>query len=128
MKHLISLVIKFTMTVLVLEVVLLLLSDASFAQIIYLSLVVTIVSYILGDLIILPLTNNLIASVADVAITVLTVLLFNDVVLAQEIFFSSALVAAIILAAGEWIFHKYLSAVVLPERDRVPDNIDELRR
>ena len=118
------------MTAIIMTVVLILLTDISLGEVIYLSVVQTIAAYLIGDLLILPMTNNLIATGADVVIAVLTILLFNDLVLERQIYFGNALVAAVILAAGEWIFHKYLHAAVLPERNRekVPENIDELRR
>jgi hypothetical protein len=126
MKHLISLVIKYLMVAVVLGVVLTMLTTADLGDVLYLSVIVTLISYIVGDLVILPLTNNFVATIADAGISILTILLFNNAVLGENIYFGTALIASLVLAVGEWFFHKYVSAAVLPGRDR--ELTDDLRR
>lgn len=129
MKHFISLVFKFLLVSIVLAVVLMLLTPVDLIDVLYISLVLTIVSYIIGDLIILPMTNNFIATVTDAVIGVITIMLFNYAIIKENIYFSAALIASIVLAAGEWFFHKYVSIAVISDRNENDDlSRDEMRR
>ena len=114
MKHIMALVIKFAMTAIALEVVLGYLTDLSVIDILYVSLAVTLLAYIIGDLFILDKTNNTIATIADAGLALLTMWAFNWIIPDADISFTDALIASAVLAGGEWIYHKYVRRAVFP--------------
>jgi hypothetical protein len=113
MKHVYALLIKFIMVAAILEIMLLLFSDLTFGDILWLSVVVTIVAYVLGDLFILSISNNTIATIADIGLTLVTILVFNLFWVGRGVSFLSALVTSAVLGLGEIFFHKYISNKVL---------------
>lgn len=116
-KHVIALLIKFVMTTIVLEIVLSMSTNLTFTSILYISAAVTILAYIVGDLLILRATSNTVATVADVGLALVTIYMFNSLWNTRQISFADALVAAVVIGAGEWFFHKYVSNNVLREID-----------
>ena len=118
MKHITALIIKFVMIAIVLEIILGISTNLTYTQILYVSLTVTAISYILGDLIILPASNNTVATIADAGIALLTIYMFNYFWTYAWISPGTALFAAVILGAGEWFFHKYVEDKVLPNHRR----------
>lgn len=118
MKHVMALIIKYVMIALVLAVVLSWLTDLTFSEILYIAGAVTILAYIIGDLLILPATNNTIATIADVGLALLTIYMFNYLWDNREISFTDSLIAAAVIGVGEWFFHKYVATNVLPNRSR----------
>lgn len=118
MKHISALLIKFVMCVVVLEIVLRLITNLTFTEILYISAAVTIIAYIIGDLLILRVSNT-VATVADIGLSLVTIYAFNFIWNTREISFSDALIAAVALGVGEWFFHKYVASNVFPERHDV---------
>lgn len=118
MKHVTALLIKFVMVALILEIVLVAMTDLTFVDVLYISLAVTIIAYILGDLIILAMSNNTVTTIADAVIAFLTIYLFNYMWTNRHITFTSALVAAVVLGIGEWVYHKYIASSVFPEEKK----------
>lgn len=118
MKHVTALFVKFVMVALVLEIVLNMLTDLTFTNILYISLAVTVLAYIIGDLLILPASNNTVATVADAVLALFTVYMFNFLWNTREISFFDALIAAAVLGVGEWFFHKYVANKVFPDRQK----------
>ncbi|MHB9094725.1 MAG: DUF2512 family protein [Eubacteriales bacterium] len=114
MKHVLALIIKFAIVAAVLEAVLHYLSNLSVLNTLYVALAVTIIAYLIGDLIILPRTNNTIATIADAMIALLTILAFNYIIPNARISFANALITCAVLAVGEWIYHKYVRGAVFP--------------
>lgn len=108
LKHLSALIVKYVMTAVILEIALLLLSDAGFGSILLISLIVTAISYIIGDMIILPATNNIIATIADMGLAAVTIYLCNFIWNNRIIPFLSALVSGVVLGVGEYFFHKII--------------------
>lgn len=118
MKHIPALLIKFIMTAVVLEIVLLLMSGITFGRILWISLVITVILYIIGDMVILPATNNMIATLADMGMALIIIYMFNFFWNRNDISFLSALISGIVLGGGEWVFHK------LVDRSVDDDNMD----
>jgi fucose 4-O-acetylase-like acetyltransferase len=117
LKHVPALLIKFIMLAVVLEIVLLLLTSLTFGSILWIALVLTAVAYIVGDMIILPATNNIVATIADFIIALFLIYLFNFFWNTNRISFLSAVAAAAVIGVGEWFFHKMI--------DRKVDNHEE---
>ncbi|MFB5660260.1 DUF2512 family protein [Alteribacillus sp. HJP-4] len=84
-----------------------------------LALLMVLISYVAaGDIFILKLTNNIVAIAADLVLTLLMVLVVSIPILDTAVPFPIALVAAILITAGEWFFHKYMKRNVHPELDQ----------
>jgi hypothetical protein len=114
------------MTALVLEIVLLLMSGLTFGRILWVALVVTGISYILGDLVILPATNNAIATVADIGLSIVTIYMFNFFWNRNDIPFISAVVGGVALGVGEILFHMFLKSTADDDDDHMDnDHIDQ---
>lgn len=116
MKHVVALIIKFIMIAVILEIILMFGSTLNFNEILAISLTVTVIAYIIGDLIILSMTNNTVATICDGILAFVVIYLFNYVYSYKYIPVSSTLVAAVVLGIGEWFFHKYMAHKVFPER------------
>lgn len=117
MKHLTAILIKFVIIAVVLEIVLNLLTNLSFGDILLVSLIVTAVAYLVGDLLILPQTNNTIATLVDFALSWATIYAFNYFYPAMDISVTDAFIASAVIAIGEWMFHKYMASNTLRPKE-----------
>ena len=129
MEHVKALLIKFVMIAVILGIVLTGIYDGEFGDTLLISIILTIVAYILGDLLVFRKTGddhernadhvkrNTIATISDAILTFLVVWLMG-----RELFtndgdvLQAAFLSAIIIAAGEWFFHKYLDNQVFDEK------------
>jgi hypothetical protein len=118
MKHITALLIKFLMTAVLLSIVLGIMTDLSFGNILYLSVAVTVIAYVIGDLLILSVANNTVTTLADLIIVFFTVYLYNILLDADQISVWDAIASAIVIGAGEWFFHKY-AARRIHEKDSI---------
>ena len=114
MRHVGALLLKFIITAVVLELILLNLTALSFGSILVIALTVTVLAYLIGDMAILPRSNNTVSTIADIGLSFVTILLFNYIFPGAAISFFDALIASIGIGVGEWIFHKFVSRSVLP--------------
>lgn len=118
MKHVYAFIVKYLMVAVLLEVLMYLLTNLSFKEILVVALAVTVVSYLIGDLLILAVSSNFVATLADAVLALLTIYVFNYVAGYGTIDFIDALVCALVLAVGEWIFHRYMVRNIYPDRNR----------
>ncbi|MBE6066579.1 MAG: DUF2512 family protein [Clostridium lundense] len=116
MKHVIALIIKFIMIAAVLEIILSMLTNFNFVRILYISLIVTLSAYIVGDLLILSATNNTIATIADVGLAAFVLYMFNFFWIPRQISLLDALICAAVIGIGEWFFHHYIKNNVFPNQ------------
>lgn len=116
MKHISALLIKFIMVAVVLELIFSMMTNLTLGNIIIISAAVTVLSYVIGDLLILPATNNSVATFADAGLSLFTVYMFNFLWNTREISFIDSLIAASVLGLGEWFFHKYVANNVFSKR------------
>lgn len=114
MKHVYALLIKFIMVAVVLEIILGVMTDLAFTEILYVSVAVTVLAYVIGDLLILAASNNTVATLADAGLALFIIYMFNYIWPARTISFTDALVAAVVIGVGEWFFHKYVAKNVFP--------------
>jgi hypothetical protein len=110
MKHVSAILIKYVMVTVVLSIILLYATNLTFSNILMISAVITVAAYLIGDLGILPATNNTFATIADAGLSLVVLLLFNWVYPWADISFFDALLAAVGLAVGEWVFHKIIAS------------------
>ncbi|RLL43580.1 DUF2512 family protein [Oceanobacillus piezotolerans] len=109
-KHAKALAIKGVMTLIVLYLVLGLSYGMSFGNVLLVTLVLGLVSYGLGDLYILPKSSNVTATLADFGMVFLIIWLLGMAVtdLSLGTISQQALISALVMAAGEFIFHIYI--------------------
>ncbi|MHC1684542.1 MAG: DUF2512 family protein [Clostridiaceae bacterium] len=116
MKHVWALISKFILVAIILSLILSSMTDLSLTEILSISLAVTVLAYIVGDLIILPISNNTIATIADAVLSLVVIYSYNYIYTDRVISFNTAVTAAVVLGVGEWFFHKYMANKVLPNR------------
>ena len=118
MKYIEALLIKFAMIFSVLFVILGLAFGVELYEIFIISLIITAVGFV-GDLIIYPKTSNKIATGGDFVIVFLAVWLLGLWLIATPDFslIMAALFSALLIAAGEWFFHIYLTKRVWEQKE-----------
>ena len=125
MNHVKALVIKFLMIAVVLLIILTLFFDVPFMDTIWISLALTIIAYLLGDLMIFRKAGdrsdqnkrNAIATVSDIVVAFLVIWLLGDALVGNNVdIITPAIISAIVIGGGEWFFHKYLDSSVFPEK------------
>lgn len=120
MKYLGSLFMKFLMVMIVLWIVLGLFG-MPFVNILFLSVLLTGISFI-GDMIILPRYGNTAATIVDFGIAFFVVLLGSTYLYGGPIRIGmAAFIAAIVIAVGEIMFHKYLQKFFFHEEEPMRD-------
>lgn len=110
-----ALVIKFSMIVAVFSIVL---GYYGFTvwNIITASVLVTGVSYIIGDLYILPRFGNVTATIADVGIAFIVLWFIGAYLFGQpDNLVTASFIAAVVIGIGEILFHRYMQHEVLDE-------------
>ncbi|MFC3212028.1 DUF2512 family protein [Planomicrobium okeanokoites] len=118
MKYIEALLIKFAMIFSVLFVILGLAFGVELYEIFIISLIITAVGFV-GDLIIYPKTSNKIATAGDFVLVFLAVWLLGLWLIANPDFslIMAALFSALLIAAGEWFFHIYLTKRVWEQKE-----------
>lgn len=113
MKHMTALVIKFVIVTVVSELILGIFTNLSIGEILLVSLTITVITYIIGDLLILSVFNNTVAAVGDAALCWLIIYLSNYVWPIRSVSLLSALSAAVIIGIGEIFLHMYIEENIL---------------
>lgn len=113
MEHVRALIIKVLMIGVITMLILSLFRGIRPLDSIYIAIVITLVAYVLGDLLILPAYGNLAASVSDGVIAFLITWLTPFVATNIPVTVGSALGVGVLVGLGEWFFHKYVAREVL---------------
>ena len=129
MDHIKALVIKFVMIALVLGIVVSGIYDGEFEDTLLISLVLTVLAYVIGDLMIFRkagddhdrnsdhVKRSTIATISDFVLSFLVIWLMGKALFTDDSdVLAAALISSIIIAAGEWFFHKYLDRRVFDEK------------
>ncbi len=116
MKHVKAMAIKFVSSLVLLSLILGLLYDMSFGNIFLITLVLGVAAYLIGDLLILPRTNNTIATIADFGLAFLIIWLMSESLTYGDNHFSMSLIAALGVALFEYMFHKYVANNVIKDK------------
>lgn len=124
MKHLRSLLIKFVLILAMTSVVFGFLYGVSFGDILTISLLLTMGAYLLGDMFILPAYGNTVATLADFGLAYFGSWLIGAMIIEQPIRIGVAsFISAILIAAGEVFFHRYLMRNVLTETEQMKNRV-----
>lgn len=122
MKHVRAMVLKFILVTGALFLTLGLIYGVSFAYILFFSAVITGISYYVGDMFILPKSNNTIATLADFGLCYLKVAFMLYTFVPGLPIWTASLFAAAAIAVGEFFFHKYMEVNVLGEGETAAEN------
>ncbi len=118
MKHILAIVLKFIIISVILEIALILLTTLGFWDILMISAFVTAAAYIIGDILILRVSSNSVATFADIVLTFSALYLFNYWFGSGTISVSDALISSVIVGVGEWFFHMFMAKVVFTEPEK----------
>lgn len=117
MSHTRAMIIKLISTFVLLYIILGLIFDLSIGNVLLITLVVGIAAYLIGDLMILPRTNNTTATIADFGLAFLIIWALCEAVTLNDQTMYPSLIAAIGVALFEFFFHKYLARNMNETRD-----------
>ncbi|MEK4031164.1 MULTISPECIES: DUF2512 family protein [Bacillaceae] len=121
-KHLTALLMKFVALTAILYIALGVIMDTPITDILIMGLVLTVVSYILGDLMILPAAGNSIAVFSDIVLAAVLLWIMGNAMDNSAGAFVNALAVAFFLGIGEWFFHNYMQEKVLETRLKDPEH------
>lgn len=121
-KHVKALLIKFIASFALLYIILGLVYEMTFGEVLLLSAALGIAAYVIGDMLILPRTNNTVATIADFILSGLIIYLFADGMTAADNVFTITLIATIAVSLFEIFFHRYLENNVLSADNNNPSN------
>lgn len=114
MKHIGPLFIKFLMSLAVTTIILGLIYNVTFGDILFISILLTGISYFLGDLFILPRYGNTVATIADFGVTFIATWLLGIMVIERIIPLGIAsFFVALFISLGEILFHRYMESSIL---------------
>jgi hypothetical protein len=118
MKHVRAFAIKFISTLVLLYIILGVFNDVAFRNVFLISLVVSVAAYLIGDMFILPRTNNTIATLADFGLAFAIIWLMSENLTYGDSMLGEAFTSALALGVFEMMFHRYLANNILPDHDR----------
>lgn len=98
-----------------LYVILGLMYDMSFSNVFLISLVLGLASYVIGDLFLLPKTNNTIATLADFGLAFMIIWILGESLTYGESLLLASLISAAGVAVFEYFFHKYVAVIALED-------------
>lgn len=125
MEHVKALIIKFIMITAILWFVLGLFYGVDFGEIITISIILTPLAYVIGDLLVLRYFNNTTATIADFGLSFITIWLIGVAIINEPISVTTAsLLSSIAIAIGEWFYHYYVNNQVFEgeSKDKRPLN------
>lgn len=110
MKTWMTLLLKYAMTFVAGFLTLSLIDGNSVLEVLAIALAGTALSYAIGDLMILPASNNIIASISDGLLAAITVYIIAWLWPAVTVSFLSIVIFAVLVAIAEYFLHIYLMA------------------
>jgi hypothetical protein len=110
MKNITNLIFKTAMVLAVLFILIPIFGRSTWGQTIITGLVLVALSYVAGDMWILPKFGNIIAVIAELGLSALVIWGMSQALPQFILTTAGVWVIAIVLAVGEWFFHLYLIA------------------
>ncbi|MFD2627498.1 YndM family protein [Oceanobacillus kapialis] len=107
--HIKSIAIKAVATLVLLYIVLGLVYEMPFGDILFITLTLGILSYLIGDLFILPRTNNTVATLSDFGLAFALIFMMSEGLEPGGGWLTPALISTFGIAACEAFFHKYMA-------------------
>ena len=116
MKNVQNLLIKTALTMLVLILLIPVFGKGTWTQTIITGLLLLVISYVIGDLWILPKFGNFTAVLADFGLSALLLWAMVKALPHFTLTTAGILSIALILGLGEWLFHAYLQSTEAPQK------------
>jgi hypothetical protein len=110
MKNVTNLILKTAMVLVVLFIMIPIFGRSTWSQAIITGLVLAVLSYVAGDMWILPKFGNIAAVLTDLGLGALVIWAMAGALPQFVLTTAGIWTIAILLAAGEWFFHLYLIA------------------
>ncbi|MEI3607924.1 YndM family protein [Pseudogracilibacillus sp. SE30717A] len=128
MDYVKALIIKFVMCLAVLWIILGIFYNVAFGHIFTLSLILTAISFILGDLYLLPKFENWGATISDFFLAFAIIWVYS-VSFINENFsvITAAALSALVISVGEIFFHRYVDNHIFHNRLHEVNHNDQLR-
>ena len=120
MKNLTNLIIKSIIVLGVLFVFIPIFGRGTWTQTIIIGLVLVALSYVAGDMWILPKYGNWVAVLADLSMAVLVIWLMARALPQFTLSVGAVWIIALILSVGEWLFHRYLLKTHATDNNKNP--------
>ncbi|SER61659.1 Protein of unknown function [Gracilibacillus ureilyticus] len=119
MNHIKLMMVKFLLSLVLLFIILGMGFDVSFGNVFLITLVLGVVSYFIGDRIILPRTNNMVATLSDFILSFAVIYLMTDALTVGDGVLQAAFISSLGVALFEYFFHKYVAANNKEEDERI---------
>ncbi|MFP3727995.1 YndM family protein [Priestia filamentosa] len=113
MKHVKAFLFKFIISFILLYAILSGINGFSIGDVFWTTMILGGISYILGDLLILPRTNNILATIADLALSFIIIWVMTST-LAYGDYLARTFTSALGMTIFEALFHRYMVNRVLP--------------
>lgn len=113
MPHGRALALKFIGSLVLLYIILGMMFGMSLINVLLITALLCIISYILGDMLILPRTGNTIAAAADFGLAFVLIWFLSSILTGGKNLLAMSLIAAISAALFEYFFHKYLAKIMI---------------
>lgn len=107
-KTTMALIVKWAITFVASWIVFGLIDGNTLGTVFLISVVGTIVNYLIGDLLVLPNFGNIVASIGDGAMGALAAYFLSFIIEGFQTTLTSLLIFAAIVAVAEYVFHMYL--------------------
>lgn len=127
MNHIKALAIKFIASLVLLYLILGAIYGMSFGNVFLITLVLGLLSYIVGDLLILRRTNNMTATLADFGLALIVIWTMTANLTDGRNPFAISLISAIGVALFEVFFHRYISKFQTGEKAKGDIRTGKLR-
>lgn len=115
-----SFLIKLVMITAVLWIVLGLFYDVNLADILWLSVTLTVVGFI-GDVIVMPRTGNVLAAIGDFLIAFAAIWYLGSIIIEETLpIGTAAFISALLIMMGEFYLHRYMKNNILEPRKKNP--------
>ncbi|GGF29056.1 hypothetical protein GCM10010954_30220 [Halobacillus andaensis] len=109
--------LKFIVSLAILYMILGVGFDVSFGNVFLITLVLGIVSYVLGDKLILARSNNMTATIADVVLAFVVIYIMTDALTVGNTVFEATLISTISLGIFEYFFHQSVARTLNGSND-----------
>lgn len=127
MNHAKAFILKFIATFVVLYIILGVVHNMALRDVFFISLVLGVVAYILGDLFILPRTNNTIATISDFVLSLIVIWVLGKALGYDRNLFLISFISSAVVAVFEFFFHIYVAKLFDASEER-NDKINTNRR
>lgn len=122
MEHFKAMAVKFLATLALLYIILGLFYGMTFGTVFWISLILGVISYFVGDLGILPRTGNTMATLADFGLSLAVIWFMISWLTASTNAFTMALISAIGVTIFEYLFHNYLKNMTKTNQNETRNN------